>query len=173
MRVFLVGYMGSGKTHIGKKLATRLGVDFIDLDEHIESSENASIAQIFSEHGEGYFRELESAVLGGVVRLNDVVVATGGGAPCFFDNMERMNASGTTVYLKTSGALLWSRLKNQIAKRPLLAGKPPAEIQRFITEQLKVRAPYYERAGLIIEQNQNDETTVDEIIDRLQAISQS
>ena len=101
-RVFLVGYMGAGKTTVGKELAKLAGLSFIDLDYYIEGRYHKAVSQIFAERGEEAFREIERNMLHEVAEFEDVLISTGGGAPCFFDNMEFMNASGTTVYLKVS-----------------------------------------------------------------------
>ena len=115
-RVFLVGYMGAGKTTVGKELAKLAGLSFIDLDYYIEGRYHKAVSQIFAERGEEAFREIERNMLHEVAEFEDVLISTGGGAPCFFDNMEFMNASGTTVYLKVSVEELAKRLdENPIA----------------------------------------------------------
>ena len=110
-RVFLVGYMGAGKTTVGKELAKLAGLSFIDLDYYIEGRYHKAVSQIFAERGEEAFREIERNMLHEVAEFEDVLISTGGGAPCFFDNMEFMNASGTTVYLKVSVEELAKRLE--------------------------------------------------------------
>ena len=109
-RVFLVGYMGAGKTTVGKELAKLAGLSFIDLDYYIEGRYHKAVSQIFAERGEEAFREIERNMLHEVAEFEDVLISTGGGAPCFFNNMEFMNASGTTVYLKVSVEELAKRL---------------------------------------------------------------
>lgn len=119
-RVFLVGYMGAGKTTVGKELAKLAGLSFIDLDFYIEGRYHKAVSQIFAERGEEAFREIERNMLHEVAEFEDVLISTGGGAPCFFDNMEFMNASGTTVYLKVSVEELAKRLELCKHTRPVL-----------------------------------------------------
>jgi shikimate kinase len=146
-RIFLIGYMGSGKTTVGKLLAARLGYSFIDMDVHIEEKMFKSISQIFTELGEEQFRLLEQQSLHEVAQFDHVVISTGGGAPCFFDNMEYMKGQGDTVYLKLSPAELAERLETSHAnKRPLLANRKGEELQQFIAEGLEGREAYYAKA---------------------------
>ena len=146
-RIFLIGYMGSGKTTVGKLLAARLGYSFIDMDVHIEEKLFKSVSQIFTELGEEHFRLLEQQSLHEVAQFDQVVISTGGGAPCFFDNMEYMNKQGATVYLKLSPAELAERLETSHAnKRPLLANRKGEELQQFIAEGLEGREAYYAKA---------------------------
>ena len=145
MRIFLLGFMGSGKTTIGKKLARTLGYAFVDLDKAIEARAGMSIPQYFEHHGEAPFRELERDCLQSDIPSENVVVATGGGAPCFFDNMEWMNQHGVTVYLMLPPKALASRLQGS-AGRPLLAGLKGADLIRFIESKLESREPFYKKA---------------------------
>ena len=110
-RVFLIGYMGAGKTTVGRLLARRAGLTFIDLDHYIESRFHKAVPAIFAEKGEAAFRDMERRMLHEVAEFEDVLVSTGGGAPCFFDNMAFMNTHGTTVYLKVSVEELANRLE--------------------------------------------------------------
>ncbi|MDR3651771.1 MAG: shikimate kinase [Paludibacter sp.] len=146
-RVFLIGYMGSGKTTIGKLLAKELGYNFVDMDTHIEEKHFKTVSQIFSEIGESEFRILEQQCLHEVAEFENVIISTGGGAPCFFDNMEYMKTHGLTVYLKHSAADLCERLEASHAnKRPLLADRKGEELNRFIAEGLDKREPFYAQA---------------------------
>lgn len=145
MRIFLLGFMGSGKTTIGKKLARTLGYAFVDLDKVIETRAEMSITQYFELHGEAAFRELERDCLQNEISSENVVVATGGGAPCFFDNMEWMNQNGATVYLMLSPKALASRLQGSTG-RPLLSGLQGVELSRFIETKLESREPFYKKA---------------------------
>src|SRR5438309_12108249 len=111
--------MGSGKTFLGKQLAELISYEFIDLDESMEKDEGASIAAIFSSKGEAYFREKESLLLKSLLQNKNAVIATGGGTPCFYDNMKWMNEYGVAVYLKLSSEILFQRLKPEINHRPL------------------------------------------------------
>lgn len=149
-RIFLIGYMGSGKTTLGKRLAARLGYDFIDLDHAFEYLHQTSIAEYFKKHGEGAFRLGEAAVLKTMEYSPKTVIATGGGLPCFFDNMEWMNANGYTVYIKLNAKVLASRLENGQEERPLLRGKHGEALIEFIDEKLAERDPYYKEAQLIV-----------------------
>ncbi len=146
-RIFLIGYMGSGKTTIGKLLAEKLHYSFVDMDSHIEEKQFKSVSQIFGELGEEKFRLLEQQYLHEVAEFEDVVISTGGGAPCFFDNMDYMNSRGITVYLQLSAAELAERLESSHAnKRPLLADRKGEELRQFIAEGLDKREPFYLRA---------------------------
>lgn len=149
MRIFLIGFMGSGKTTAGRKLSPRLNIQFIDLDSEIEKETRMTVREIFKLKGEEYFREIESEILRKLSREDDFVMATGGGTPCFKDNIDFMNQKGITVYLKLNTAELISRLEKAKAKRPLLEGKDDKEMQQFIEYKLKTRTPYYEKARII------------------------
>ena len=118
IRIFLTGYMGAGKTTLGKALARELHIPFIDLDWYIEERFHKTVGELFSERGEASFRELEKNMLHEVGEFEDVVISTGGGAPCFFDNMEYMNRVGTTVFLDVDPKVLFSRLR--VAKHSAL-----------------------------------------------------
>lgn len=145
-RILLVGFMAAGKTTLGKALAKDLGLQFIDLDLYIESRYHATVSQIFAERGEEGFRQIERNMLHEVAEFEDVVIATGGGTPCFFDNMEYMNAQGTTVFLDASVDVIFTRLTIARTQRPLVAGKTDEELRSYITETLNRRLPYYSRA---------------------------
>ena len=147
-RIFLIGYMGAGKTTLGKALARELHIPFIDLDWYIEERFHKTVGELFSERGEASFRELEKNMLHEVGEFEDVVISTGGGAPCFFDNMEFMNASGTTVYLKVSVEELAKRLELCKHTRPVLKGRSGEELRAFIAESLEKRNPFYTKASI-------------------------
>ncbi len=128
-RIFLIGYMGSGKTTVGQLLAEKLGYTFLDMDTYIEGKMFKSVSQIFAELGEEQFRLLEQRSLHEIGEIENVVIATGGGAPCFYDNMEYMNRMGTTIYLKLSPVELSERLETfRTNKRPLLANRKGGRI---------------------------------------------
>ncbi|MDD4489796.1 MAG: shikimate kinase [Paludibacter sp.] len=151
-RFFLIGFMGSGKTAMGKLLAKRHGLTFIDLDSYIENKYRRTVAQIFAENGEWGFREIERNCLREVADFEDVVIATGGGAPCFFDNMDFMNQFGETIYIRLTPEHLSERLSaSRAGVRPLLRDKTGDELQQYISETLQKREPYYLRAKRIIE----------------------
>lgn len=155
--------MGSGKTTIGKQLAEKLGYGFIDMDAHIEEKEFKSVSQIFVEKGEEEFRLLEQKCLHEVAEFENVIISTGGGAPCFFDNIEYMNSHGITIYLKLTSAELAERLELSHAnKRPLLANRKGKELENFIYEGLSKREPFYNRATYSL--SNNDDTVIERII---------
>ena len=146
IRIFLTGYMGSGKTTLGRALAADLNVQFIDLDHYIEQRYRKTIAQLFAENGEDGFRAIERRMLHEVGEFEDVIISTGGGTPCFFDNIEFMNAQGTTIYLDVPVERLFIRLCIARSKRPLIKDKDDEELRAFIIEQLEKRAPHYSKA---------------------------
>ena len=137
MLVFLVGFMGSGKTTTGAKLARRLHYNFIDLDQLIEQKNNKSIPLIFKEEGEDFFRQTEKEVLNDAFSLNNTVISCGGGTPCFFDNLEQMKNTGLTVYLKLSPTSLFHRLAPGKSKRPLIADLEDLQVMEFIVAELE------------------------------------
>jgi shikimate kinase len=145
-RIFLIGYMGAGKTTLGRALAKSLGMQFIDLDCYIEERFRKTISQIFAEKGEEAFRDLERRMLHEVGEFENVIISTGGGTPCFFDNVEYMNGQGTTVFLDVPVERLFIRLSIARHKRPLIKDKNDAELLAFIEEQLARREPHYSKA---------------------------
>lgn len=150
MRIFLVGYMGSGKTTLGEKLAYLLKYQFIDLDKFIQEQEGRTINQIFEEDGAEYFRKLERVYLHRIIDFEDVVISSGGGTPCFFDNMDQMNEYGQTIYINLHPKVLISRLLSSDDTRPLLAGKSENEMLDFVFQQLREREVFYKQAKNII-----------------------
>ena len=146
--IFLVGFMGCGKTTLGRKLASRLNYAFIDLDDIFEAKVGMTIAEYFSSFGEDAFRKLESEVLKLTGYPKNAIVSTGGGLPCFFDNMDWMNAHGKTVYIKLSPKTLAGRLENEKDQRPVLRdhGK---NLVAFIASKLAERDMFYDRALVI------------------------
>lgn len=141
--IFLIGYMGCGKSTLGRALSQRCEIEFIDLDDYIEARAGKKIREIFADNGEGVFRELERNCLLEVCEKDNTIVACGGGTPCFGDNMKLMNERGTTVLLQTSHERLFERLKYGRAQRPLIASLSDDELDTFITQQLDRRMPYY------------------------------
>jgi shikimate kinase len=151
MKVFLIGFMGCGKSTMGRRLAKQLGYDFIDLDHEIEKLTGTAIGNYFSANGEMAFRDLERKTLQEFDYPANCIVATGGGTPCYFDNMEWMNANGTTVYIEMSPSALAGRLEKGKEKRPLLKDLNEAQMVAFIEGKLAEREGYYKRAKLIVE----------------------
>lgn len=151
IRLFLIGYMGTGKTTLGKAFAKELDLSFVDLDWYIEGRYHKSVSQIFTDRGEEGFRQLERNMLMEVSEFEDVVISTGGGTPCFFDNMKIMNERGTTVYLKTDTKILFNRLSIAKRQRPILAGKSNDELLAFITESVERREPFYTQAKFVFD----------------------
>jgi len=150
MKIYIIGFMGSGKSTYGKDLAEELGYDFLDLDIEIEKQAKANIASIFEEKGEDLFRKIEREALLNTVDLKDTVIATGGGTPCFFDNLKWMNENGVTIYLKLLESDLKKRLEPVMAERPLLKDIDPDELDNFIYRTLRARAYYYHQAQIVI-----------------------
>ena len=148
--IFLVGYMGCGKTTLGVELAKQMGLRYIDLDDYIEARQGMSITEIFDEMGEARFRELEAEALQDVAAMTDVVVGCGGGTPCYGDSMALMNQAGVTVWLTTSPERITARLllPDQKAKRPKISRLPDDEVLALVVRELRARTPYYDQAQL-------------------------
>ena len=156
-RIILIGYMGSGKTTVGKALSKETGMMFYDLDWYIESRMHKTVSQIFAEKGEEGFRKIEYNMLHEVAEFEDVIISCGGGTPCFFDNMDYLNQQGDVVYLKATPETLYEHLLMAKIERPLLKGKSSEELIAYITEHLKERSPFYEKARHILDVNVLDE----------------
>ena len=148
--VFLIGYMGCGKTTLGEVLARQMGVPFIDLDEYIEHQQGMTIVEIFAHDGEDRFRELEKAALRQVATIGGAIIACGGGTPCHAGNMELMNQAGITVWLTTSPERITARLlmPDQKAKRPKYKDLPEEAVLPLVKQELEARSPYYSQACL-------------------------
>lgn len=167
MRLFLIGYMGCGKTTIGKIVAQRLDLDFIDIDTHIERRYFKSIATLFREVGNEEFRAIERKSLEEISEFENVVIATGGGTPCYHNNMTLMNEKGNTFYLDFTPKHLTQRLlMTNLSKRPIIAPfkDRPKELLGFVAENLLNRMPYYQQAKYTIK------GTDEEIIDKIVAL---
>lgn len=151
--LFLVGYMGCGKSTLGRRLARRLGVAFVDTDAKIEQHEGASVADVFRYEGETRFREVECEVLDRIVAEEaEAVVSTGGGLPTWSDNMARMNSAGLTVYLRRDAEQIASRLSPfGRQKRPRLRGLDDAQLVAFMQRDMAAREPYYAQAQLVVD----------------------
>lgn len=164
MKVFLIGFMGSGKSYVGRRLAEKMEVPYIDLDKQIEEKTGRTITSLFEDLGEDGFRLLESTELKMLGALPVALVSCGGGTPCFFDNIEWMNANGVTIYLKPSNALLFERLARKRAHRPLISHLDDRQLEAFIHQKLAQREPFYTRATHTIAFDENCE---DAIIEQL------
>ena len=168
--LFLIGYMGCGKSTLGRKLAHRLGVEFADTDALIEAREGASVSDIFQLAGEAYFRQAERAVLDELIDAGrPLVVSTGGGLPTWSDNMARMNGAGCTVYLRRTAEQIARRLSPYgRQKRPRLRGLSDDELIDFMTRDMAAREPFYSQARCVAEcADQSDSELIDWIIERI------
>ena len=148
MLIFLIGFMGSGKSYIGRHLAPLLGLEHLDIDRTIEENEGMSLKELFEKKGESYFRELEKKQLIDLHPEQNLLISTGGGAPCFFDNMDVMNAKGLTIYLNRSKDSIIQRLIKGKHRRPLLAGMNKEQMENFYDERIKSRNLFYEKSKL-------------------------
>ena len=150
-RIILIGYMGAGKTTIGRQLAMALGLQFYDLDWYIEMRYHKKVSEIFAEQGEEHFRDLEQRMLHEVAEFEDVVISCGGGTPCYGDNMQYMNQQAETVYLKLTPETLCEHLMMGRTVRPLILGKTGDELQEYIRQSLEAREPFYSQAKHIVD----------------------
>ena len=155
-RIIIIGYMGSGKTTVGRALAHNLGLSFYDLDWYIESRMHKTVKQLFDEKGEAGFHLIERNLLHELAEFENIVISCGGGTPCFFDNMAYLNAQGDTVYLKATPDVLYGHLKMGKTVRPLLLDKTEDEVQTFISRQLAERETYYNKAKYTLDVNLMD-----------------
>ena len=153
VRIIIIGYMGAGKTTVGKALSKELGIPFYDLDWYIESRMRKTVPQIFAEKGEEGFRKIEYNMLHEVAEFEDVLISCGGGTPCFFDNMDYLNSKGDTIYLKATPEVLFRHLQMGKTVRPLLREKTPEEMKLFVAQQLESREPYYSKALYTLDVN--------------------
>ena len=149
-KLFLTGYMGSGKSTLGTTLASKMEYEFIDLDNFIVKENHMSIPEIFSTKGESEFRAMENNALKKILQKDDIVVACGGGTPCYYNNMELMKNNGVTVYIKMSVDSLFSRLSVDKDQRPLIANKTDDELKAFIARQLEKREDFYQQAQYVV-----------------------
>ena len=171
IRIFLIGYMGAGKTTLGKAFARTMGLTFVDLDWYIEERFHKSIRQLFTERGEDGFRELEKRMLHEAGDFENVVISVGGGTPCFFDNMDYMNQIGETVFLDVDVKVLFRRLKVAKQQRPLLANKNDEDLMTFIVEALQKRLPFYAKAKHVFNGEQlEDRRQIQQSVERLKEL---
>ena len=172
IRIILIGFMGAGKTTVGKALSKELGIPFYDLDWYIETRHRKKVAQIFTEAGEEAFRKIEYNMLHEVAEFEDAIISCGGGTPCYFDNMDYMNSQGQVVYLKATPEVLYGHLLMSKNDRPLLRGKTPDELITYIREQLAKREQYYNKAQYTLDVSLLDnfekiKTTIEKLKDLL------
>jgi shikimate kinase len=146
MRIFLIGFTSSGKTTLGIELAKKLKYKFVDIDHFIEQKHQLKVIDIYKQFGEIRFREMEMCALQEILNDDHIVVSTGGGTPCFYDNMMRMGNNGITIYLEAEENFIFSRLKNSYLQRPLLNSKNEDELRHFISRNMKIRMPFYQKA---------------------------
>ena len=149
--VYIIGFMGSGKSTTGKKLASLLGWSFIDIDKRIEEQTGKTIPELFAQNGEAYFRNVETEVLKSLKTLKNAVISTGGGTPCHGDNMDFMLETGLTLYLKLTPGQLKSRLSGSRHERPLIKDLSNDGLLSFIEEKLAYREKWYNRSEIVIE----------------------
>ena len=153
MKIYLIGFMGSGKTHWGRLLSEKLGVRFFDLDEEIVEQAGKPITEIFATAGEEHFRMLEKDILRHISDKHEsFIMACGGGTPCYFNNIDYMNQAGTSVWINTPVETLFSRLVNQKSKRPLIRDLSDDQLRGFISKKFSDRRMYYEQAELVVDE---------------------
>ncbi|ANE53340.1 shikimate kinase [Flavisolibacter tropicus] len=168
-RIFLIGFMGSGKSHWGKVLSDKLQIPFFDLDQKIEEKEEKSINEVFEEKGEEYFRLLEKEVLHLLVESHEsFVMACGGGTPCFYNNIDYMNQKGTTIWIDCSTTCLVNRLKDEKEKRPLIKDLDDEQLHLYVMRKVGDRRIFYQQAKIILTE---DEVSGDSIIDRVSQLN--
>ncbi|MEA3480091.1 MAG: shikimate kinase [Bacteroidota bacterium] len=166
MRLFIVGFMGAGKTTIGRSLAKKLKYKFVDLDELFEDKFHFSIANFFDRFGEDKFREFEHQLLKQtIIEHDDLIISTGGGTPCFYDNMDIMNKNGLTLYIRMHEHSLKHRLLRSRRRRPVLPGLREDEMEAFINKLMEYREPIYQRANFTVK---GEDLDIDEIVSLIQ-----
>lgn len=169
--IFLIGYMGCGKTTLGRALARATGRLFYDLDFYIEQRFRSTVSRLFEERGEDSFRRLERAMLREVGEFDDAIISCGGGTPCFFDNMDYMLGRGRVVWLQSDPTRLCERLAVSRNRRPLLSTLSDSELLGFIERGLETRRPYYERATFVFDSTQlEDRRQISDSVNRFLAL---
>jgi shikimate kinase len=165
MKIFLTGFMGCGKTHWGRELSKKLSVPFFDLDEKIEEQEGKSISAIFEDEGEEYFRLLEKDVLYLLTESHEsFVMATGGGTPCFYNNIDYLKGHGTVVWINCSVDCLFSRLVNEKDKRPLISKIPEDQLKSYIVKKFSNRKIFYQQANVILNE---DDIRLEDLVNKI------
>lgn len=166
MRIFLIGFMFSGKSTVGKKLASIMGYDFIDTDKYFEDKYKISIFDFFEKFGEEMFRKFEHEILKELVLKDKVIISTGGGLPCFNNNMDIINKEGISIYLEMPYNAIINRQKNSKQKRPLLKNKTQEEIETYLLDLLTKREPIYKKSKIKIDSQNIDFSSLKETIGR-------
>jgi shikimate kinase len=165
MKIFLIGFMGCGKTHWGKEISRKMKIPFFDLDAKIEESEGKTIEEIFEEKGEEYFRHLEKEVLYLISESHDTfVMATGGGTPCFFNNVDYLKKHGTVIWINCSVDCLYKRLVIEKERRPLISKIPIEQLRTYIVKKFSNRKIFYQQANIILNE---DDINVDQVLDKI------
>ncbi len=164
MRIYLIGYMGCGKSSLGRRLSAFMSIQFVDMDHYIEERNCKTVPQIFEEEGEEAFRMKERKALEELSEFENIIIATGGGAPCFFDNMDLMNRTGKTIFMNIDPKILAERLLKSKTERPLIKGKSKEELVTFIDETLKKRNEFYRKAQVQITEPDIDLEKIFELI---------
>lgn len=165
MKVFLIGFMGSGKTFWGTRLSKKLNIPFFDLDEKVTESTGMSINEIFAREGEEFFRQVEKNTLHTITENNETfVMACGGGTPCYFNNIDYMNRTGTTVWISTTIEKLFERLIKERSDRPLLKNLSDDQVKSFIIKKFSDRKIFYEQADVVID---DDSVNVDHLVEKV------
>jgi shikimate kinase len=167
VKIYLLGFMASGKSWLGRNLARELGLDFYDLDAMVEEKTGKTISAIFDEEGEEKFREKEREALHSTAELDNCVIATGGGTPCFYDNMQWMNTQGITLFIYAPVELLVKRLLGN-EKRPLVKGMDEQQLTRFIEEKLAERLPFYNQSHLCLQPDGHSDRHLEVLVDYLE-----
>ena len=166
LRVFLLGMMGSGKSYWAQKLSEKMNIDWIDLDQQIEKDTSLSIKEIFAVCGEDYFREKERDALHGLSKYKNLILSTGGGTPCFYDNMQWMNEHGVTIWLDEPVEILTERLKKEKAHRPLIKDLSDEELRNFLSKKLTERSFFYSQAKYHLKGNSISDNSFAKILQR-------
>jgi shikimate kinase len=165
MRIFLIGFMGSGKTYWGRQLGQKLGIPFFDLDEQVVNHAGKSIPDIFQQEGEEHFRLLEKEVMYMITESHEsFVMSCGGGTPCFFNNIEYMNNAGTTVWINTPASVLFDRLIRERPGRPLIKDLSNDQLRAFISRKFADRKLYYEQADVVID---DESPQLDQLVEKI------
>jgi shikimate kinase len=165
MKIFLIGFMGSGKTHWGRLLSEKLGIRFFDLDEQISEQANKPVTAIFEEEGEENFRLLEKDVLHIITESHDsFVMACGGGTPCYYNNIDYMEKAGTTVWINTQLETIYTRLIGEKDKRPLIKDLPNDQLKNFIQKKFSDRKIYYEQAEVKLDE---ETMNIDKLVEKI------